>query len=159
MRWDEFGKQNIMTRNNYIRQQGIHKYNTNSSQTRVTVILLVFNVLKESETNNVWVWNQFGNNDGPIAIFACQLSVTKTSNRPDTYRQNMLKHVLVHCCSMYLYTMWANAQRDGRPAEYRWRPLSNAADFGWRLLLECRAVTLPRRQDTKPVEISWGAPN
>jgi len=23
--------------------------------------------------------------------------------------------------------MWANAQRDGRPAEYRWRPLSNAA--------------------------------
>ena len=23
--------------------------------------------------------------------------------------------------------MWASAQRDGRPAEYRWRPLSNAA--------------------------------
>ena len=23
--------------------------------------------------------------------------------------------------------MWANAQRDGRPAEYRWRPLFNAA--------------------------------
>ena len=41
--------------------------------------------------------------------------------------------------------MWANAQRDGRPAEHRWRPLFNAAksvevvrwcpdgDF-WRLL-------------------------
>ena len=42
--------------------------------------------------------------------------------------------------------MWANAQRDGRPAEYRWRPLFNAAKFGWRPLLECRAVTLPRRQ-------------
>ena len=42
--------------------------------------------------------------------------------------------------------MWANAQRDGRPAEYRWRPLFNAAKFGWRRLLECRAVTLPRRQ-------------
>jgi len=42
--------------------------------------------------------------------------------------------------------MWANAQRDGRPAEYRWRPLFNAAKFGWRLLLECRAVTLPRRK-------------
>jgi len=27
--------------------------------------------------------------------------------------------------------MWANAQRDGRPAEYRWHPLFNAA------LLEC----------------------
>jgi len=23
--------------------------------------------------------------------------------------------------------MWADAQRDGRPAEYRWRPLLNAA--------------------------------
>ena len=23
--------------------------------------------------------------------------------------------------------MWANAQRGGRPAEYRWRPLLNAA--------------------------------
>jgi len=23
--------------------------------------------------------------------------------------------------------MWANVQRDGRPAEYRWRPLFNAA--------------------------------
>jgi len=26
--------------------------------------------------------------------------------------------------------MWASAQRDGRPAEYRWRPLFNAAKFG-----------------------------
>ena len=31
----------------------------------------------------------------------------------------------------------------------RWRPLFNAAKFGWRPLLECRAVTLPRR------ETSW----
>ena len=35
--------------------------------------------------------------------------------------------------------MWANAHRDGRPAEYRWLPLFNAAKFG-------RAVTLPRRE-------------
>jgi len=42
--------------------------------------------------------------------------------------------------------MWANAQRDGRPAEYRWRPVFNAAKFGWRPLLQCRAVTLPRRE-------------
>ena len=42
--------------------------------------------------------------------------------------------------------MWANAQRDGCPAEYRWRPLFNAAKFGWRPLLECSAVTLPRRE-------------
>ena len=26
--------------------------------------------------------------------------------------------------------MWANAQRDGRHVEYRWRPLFNAAKFG-----------------------------
>jgi len=45
-----------------------------------------------------------------------------------------------------LTRMWANAQRDGRPAEYRWRPLFNAAKFGWRPLLECRAVTLLRRK-------------
>jgi len=26
--------------------------------------------------------------------------------------------------------MWASAQRDGRPAEYMWRPLFNAAKVG-----------------------------
>jgi len=42
--------------------------------------------------------------------------------------------------------MWANAQRDGRPAKYRWRPLFNAAKFGWHPLLECCALTLPRHE-------------
>jgi len=42
--------------------------------------------------------------------------------------------------------MWADAQRDGRPADYRWRPLFNATNFGLRPLLECCAVTLPRRE-------------
>jgi len=42
--------------------------------------------------------------------------------------------------------MWANAQRDVCPCEYRWSPLFNAAKFGWRPLLACRAVTLPRRE-------------
>jgi len=42
--------------------------------------------------------------------------------------------------------MWANAQRDGRPAEHRWRPLFNAAKFGWRSLPECRKVALPTRE-------------
>jgi len=36
--------------------------------------------------------------------------------------------------------MWADAQRHVRPAEYRWRPLFNAAKFSWRPLLQCRAV-------------------
>jgi len=34
--------------------------------------------------------------------------------------------------------MWANAQRDGRPVEYRWRHLFNAAV--WLTVLDCRAV-------------------
>jgi len=35
-------------------------------------------------------------------------------------------------CAKYLKTirMWADAQRDGRPAKYRWRPLFDAAKFG-----------------------------
>jgi len=41
--------------------------------------------------------------------------------------------------------MCANAQRDGRPAKHRWRPLFNAAKFAWCSLLDCRAVMLPRR--------------
>jgi len=45
--------------------------------------------------------------------------------------------------------MWANAQRDGRPAEYRWCPLFNATKFGWRPLLECRAVTLPTKTQNR----------
>ena len=32
--------------------------------------------------------------------------------------------------------MRANAQRDGRPAENRWRRLFNVAKFGWRPLLD-----------------------
>ena len=42
--------------------------------------------------------------------------------------------------------MWANAQRDGRPAEHRWRPLFNATKFGWCPQPDCRVVTLPRRE-------------
>ena len=40
--------------------------------------------------------------------------------------------------------MWADAQRDGRPAKYRWRPLFNAAKCG--PILDCRALRLPRRE-------------
>ena len=53
---------------------------------------------------------------------------------------------ITHDATLYTSRMWANAQRDGRPAEYRWRPLFYAAKFGWRPILECRAVTLPRRE-------------
>jgi len=52
--------------------------------------------------------------------------------------------------------MWANAQRDGRLAEYRWSPLFNATKFGRRPLLD---AAQQRCQDAKPVEICRGAPN
>jgi len=42
--------------------------------------------------------------------------------------------------------MWANAQRDSRPTEYRFHPLFNAAKFGWCPPLTCHAVTLPKRE-------------
>jgi len=40
-------------------------------------------------------------------------------------------HRAVHRAAITTETsMRANAQRDGSPAEYRWRPLFNAAKFG-----------------------------
>ena len=42
--------------------------------------------------------------------------------------------------------MWANAQRDRRPAEYRRRPLVNAAKFGWPPVSDVAAVTKARRE-------------
>jgi len=54
----------------------------------------------------------------------------------------------VMTCTLYWTRVWAIAQRDGRPAAYRWRPLFSATKFGWRPLLEClcHAVMLPRRE-------------
>jgi len=58
----------------------------------------------------------------------------------------ILCRTIVHS-AMHTHTrMWANAQRDGRPAKYRWHPLFNATKFGWCPILECHAVTLPRRE-------------
>ena len=42
--------------------------------------------------------------------------------------------------------MCTHAQGDVCPAKCRWRPLFNAAKFGWHPLIECRAVILPRRK-------------
>ena len=38
-----------------------------------------------------------------------------------------LYRVLLVSNALEILELWANAQRDGRPAEYRWRPLFNAA--------------------------------
>jgi len=39
-------------------------------------------------------------------------------------------HLITPTFNTELTRMWANAQRDGRPAEYRWRPMFNVAKFG-----------------------------
>ena len=50
--------------------------------------------------------------------------------------------------------MWANAQSDGRPAEYRWHPLFNAAKFGGRPLLDCCAVVAKTAKMQKPLKLA-----
>ena len=45
--------------------------------------------------------------------------------------------------------MSANAQRDGRPVEYTWRPVLNAAKFVSRSLLKCRAVTIQKYESAR----------
>jgi len=52
---------------------------------------------------------------------------------------------------IYKTRMWANAQPDGRPAEHRWHLLFNAAKFGWRSLLDCRAVNAAKTR--KPLKL------
>jgi len=56
----------------------------------------------------------------------------------------ILLHVII--IIIVITRMWASAQRDGRPAEHRWRHLLNAAKFGRRPLLD---VVQWRCQDEK----------
>jgi len=67
-----------------------------------------------------------------------------SQDRYDEKTANTCPYIQTH--KTLITRMWANAQRDCRPAEYGWRPLFNAAKFGCRPVLECRAVTLPRRE-------------
>jgi len=56
----------------------------------------------------------------------------KNSKQDISERGHSIKGNTYIICGLF-YTkleMWANAQPDGRPAEYRWRPLLNAAKFG-----------------------------
>ena len=46
--------------------------------------------------------------------------------------------------------MWANAQRDGRPAEYRWHPLFNAAKFGWQRCSNAAKTRYPLKYNGVP---------
>ena len=65
----------------------------------------------------------------------------------------------VQCSNEITTRMWANAQRDGRPAEYRWRPLFNAAVW---LTPTTRVPCSNAAKTRKPLKspgVPWGAPN
>ena len=111
---------------------------------------LVLNVRVVTQT---WVMMgpRMGREGTPIQPF---YGILIQRRRRNDYTQRYLCPMTI---KYFLNTrMWANAQRDGRPAEHRWRPLINAAKFGWRPLLD--AVQY-RCQDEKPVEICRGAPH
>jgi len=41
-----------------------------------------------------------------------------------------LQSVKTYSGNYYKLEIWVNAQHDGRPAEYRWRPMFKATKFG-----------------------------
>jgi len=60
-----------------------------------------------------------------------EFSRGKKKKKEEEERQDQSKFIFQVITENYNVTrMWANAERDGRPAEYRWRPLFNAAKFG-----------------------------
>jgi len=100
--------------------------------------------------NGIWIGS---------AVFVGLTSVTDRQTDHTTRSVTILAtstYVVLQCGLIIATRMWVNAQGDGRPAEYRWRPLFNAAKFGSRPLLECHAVMLLSRET---VEICRGAPN
>jgi len=81
------------------------------------------------------------------AIRSCNTAASLGILKYQVMKRNIARKSWIHIqlqVESYETRMWANAQRNGRPAKYRWRPLFNAAKFRWRPVLECRAVTLPR---------------
>jgi len=64
--------------------------------------------------------------------FTAQFATAKTLTGTRSHHcfistaEDELKKIFVE---QMITRMWANAQRDGRPAEHSWRPLFNAAKF------------------------------
>jgi len=53
-----------------------------------------------------------------------------TISVPNDGLQQIMSNMITHKKTNINRTrMWANAQRDGHPAEYRWHPLFNTAKF------------------------------
>jgi len=65
---------------------------------------------------NVWVAGKL-----------CSLSLTQCMPELSALE---IEHSTIYGLCLFVTRMWANAERDGRPAKYRWCPLFNAAKFG-----------------------------
>jgi len=65
-----------------------------------------------------------------VGLLLAAVAVTFASHAPAAFHRGAYAFRGYYPGKLWRTRMWANAQRDGRPAEYRWRPLFNAAKFG-----------------------------
>ena len=84
---------------------------------------------------------KFGMEEGPCQISppSVQRVAPARGEKPQNWplsKLNTGRFALRAMLPVRRLEMWANAQPDGRPAEFRWRPLFNAAKFGRRPLLD-----------------------
>ena len=105
------------------------------------LLLISFSLLLISTTASIQWWTDRSWRGKPENKWKAQKIWRSTSDK-QWQKNSCFRWKAVHS----LTRMWANVQRDCRPAVYRWRPLFNAAKFGRRTLLECPVVTLPRRK-------------
>jgi len=66
--------------------------------------------------------------DSPALVHG--LGIWDTDPHIHRLLSSLLLNISIHHIVIAETRMWANAQRDVRPAEYRWRSLFNAAKFG-----------------------------
>jgi len=81
-------------------------------------------------------YNVFSGTLNPTQSIINQSVHTSVSVTYTTYNNRDTTSDLTLLFGQIELEMWANAQRDGRPAEYRWRPLFNATKFGLLPLLD-----------------------
>jgi len=66
-----------------------------------------------------------------VCVIKCKTNVSSWEKQQRHFHNNRIHSSNVtRTENMNKLEMWANAQCDCHPAEYRWRPLFNAAKFG-----------------------------
>jgi len=83
----------------------------------------------------------------PETFFPANLLTSAQEAKSNTIKANIHPEHKILQHKINKTTMWANAQRDGCTAEYRWRPLFNAVKFGWCPLQDCRAINAAKMRN------------